>query len=342
MAYLAAKELINTWLSLALGVLAFSVLVSFVWSRGMTRPIQRLSEATYQVASGHFDVEVFSKSRDEIGLLADSFNRMASELKERESDLKSAQAALIQSEKMAAFGQLGAGIAHEVKNPLAGILGYTQLALRKADKESLLAKQLKIIEKETKRCKTIIENLMKFSRQEKTEKSAINLNQVVEDAVAIVDHQLTIHKVKIEKNIEEGLPAMGGNANQLQQVLMNLMINAQQAMPEGGVVSISTRRNKDKVEILVADTGPGMSKDIQGKIFEPFFTTKPVGQGTGLGLSVSYGIVKDHYGEIILESELGQGTVFTLSFPMMDVPPVEADETKEDVSNGETPPHPGG
>ncbi len=318
-AYLAARELIDTLLRVSLGVLAFSVLVAFVWSRGMTRPIQKLSEATRRVASGHFDIGILASSKDEIGLLANSFSRMANELQARESDLKSAQAALVQSEKMAAFGQLGAGIAHEVKNPLAGILGYAQLALRKVDKESPLAKQLKVIEKETKRCKTIIENLLKFSRQEKTEKIPTNLNLVVEDAVAIVDHQLTLHKVKIEKQLAASLPVIGGNANQLQQVLMNLMINAQQAMPKGGTVSIETCLQEAQAVVSVRDTGPGMSLDVQKKIFEPFFTTKPVGKGTGLGLSVSYGIVKDHYGEILLESEEGKGSVFTLSFPVMDL-----------------------
>lgn len=337
-AYLAAKELTDTLLNVSLGVLAFSVLVAFAWSRGMTQPIKKLSDATRRVANGYYDIAVSTTSKDEIGLLATSFNRMASELQARETDLRSAQAALVQSEKMAAFGQLGAGIAHEVKNPLAGILGYAQLALRKVDKESLLAKQLKIIEKETKRCKTIIENLMRFSRQEKTEKVSIDLNAVVEDAVAIVDHQLTIHKVKIEVQTAENLPAIGGNANQLQQVLMNLMINAQQAMPEGGTVSIETSRNGDMVVVCVSDTGPGMPAEVQEKIFEPFFTTKPVGKGTGLGLSVSYGIVKDHYGDIILESELGQGTTFTLSFPVMDI----AQKNEEEATDGEIIPHHGG
>jgi signal transduction histidine kinase len=314
-AYLTAKELINTLLAVALTVLCFSALVSLVWSRGMTRPIQKLSQATQRVATGDFNVQVETKSQDEIGLLANSFNQMASELEKREEALKSAQAALVQSEKMAAFGQLGAGIAHEVKNPLAGILGYAQLALRKVDKESPLARQLEIIEKETKRCKTIIENLMKFARQEKAEFTPTDINQVVEDAVAIVDHQLTINKVKIEKRLTADLPKINGNGNQLQQVLMNLMINAQQAMAEGGQVSLMTRRVEDQVEIRVSDTGPGIPKEIQQKIFEPFFTTKPVGKGTGLGLSVSYGIIKDHAGQIRLESEVGKGTTFILTFP---------------------------
>ncbi len=316
-AYLTAKELINTLTTVVLGTLCFSALVSLVWSRKMTRPIRKLSDATRVVAKGDFNVQVEVKSRDEIGLLADSFNQMAGELKTREAALQSAQAALIQSEKMSAFGQLSAGIAHEVKNPLAGILGYAQLALRKVEKESPIARQLEVIEKETKRCKAIIENLMKFARQEKAEFTPTDINQVVEDAVAIVDHQLTINKVKIEKRPAADLPPIHGNDNQLQQVLMNLMINALQAMPGGGLVTLSTAQVENQVEIRVSDTGPGIPHEIQQKIFEPFFTTKAVGQGTGLGLSVSYGIVKDHGGQIRLESEVGKGTTFILAFPVV-------------------------
>ncbi|MBI3995405.1 MAG: HAMP domain-containing protein [Nitrospirae bacterium] len=316
-AYLTARDLINSLLAVAFAILAVSGIVSLIWSQRLTRPIERLFQATREVAKGQFDVAVQVNSRDEIGQLAGSFNQMASELKAREEALKQAQAALIQSEKMAAFGQLGAGIAHEVKNPLAGILGYAQLAMRKVEKEGPTYKHLEIIEKETRRCKTIIENLLKFARQEKAEFSALDLNHVAEDSVAIVDHQLTINKVAIEKRLET-VPRIMGNANQLQQVIMNLMINAQQAMePSGGKVSIATRVADDQVEIRVSDTGPGISPEIQAKIFEPFFTTKPAGKGTGLGLSVTYGIIRDHNGRIRVESEPGQGATFIMSFPMV-------------------------
>jgi signal transduction histidine kinase len=314
-AFLTARELINSLLAIAFVVLAFSGIVSLVWSQRLTRPIERLSDATREVGQGRFDVSVAVTSGDEIGRLAGSFNQMAQELAARETALKQAQAALVQSEKMAAFGQLGAGIAHEVKNPLAGILGYAQLAMRKTEKENPTFKHLEIIEKETRRCKTIIENLLKFARQEKAEFSLIDPSQVAEDAIAIVDHQLTINKVSIERALAPGAK-IRGNANQLQQVLMNLMINAQQAMePNGGSVRVSTRAANGTVELRVADTGPGIPPEIQQKIFEPFFTTKPVGKGTGLGLSVTYGIIRDHGGEIKLESALGRGTTFILSFP---------------------------
>jgi signal transduction histidine kinase len=317
-AYLTARELLFNLIIVSLILLIASAFMSHFWSRLITRPIERLSHAATAVGKGQFDIHVERTTRDEIGDLAESFNQMASELDTREKALKEAQAALIQSEKMAAFGQLGAGIAHEVKNPLAGILGFAQLSLRKVEKDSPLHKNLLTIEKETKRCKVIIENLLKFARQEKMAFEFIEINSVVQDAMAIVDHQLGLQKVRLETEFASGLPRIMGNANQIQQVLLNLMINAQQAMnSEPGLVRISTRMMDSKeVEIRVSDTGSGIPKEIQSKIFEPFFTTKPTGKGTGLGLSVSYGIVKDHKGNISVESEMGKGTTFVIVFPV--------------------------
>ena len=315
-AYLTARELLGTLVALALLLLVSAALLSLFFSRRITRPIERLSEATRQVAKGDFDVRIALRSGDEIGELSASFNQMAAELKTRELALRDAQAALVQSEKMAAFGQLGAGIAHEVKNPLAGILGYAQLSLRKVESGSTLEKNLQVIEKETKRCKTIIDNLMKFARQEKVEHLPMEINRVVEDACAIVDHQLGINKVRLEKDLAPALPLLRGNGNQIQQVLMNLMINAQQAMEKGGSVTVRTLPVPQGVEIRVRDTGPGIPPEIRAKIFEPFFTTKPAGKGTGLGLSVSYGIIKDHRGDICVEEAEGGGTEFVITLPV--------------------------
>jgi len=318
-AYLSSRELLGDLLALSLTLLGGAALLSIYWSHRLTRPIEELSKATRMVAQGRFEIEVKSDSGDEIGALAGSFNRMATELHSREQALKDLYGQLVQSEKMAAFGSLGAGIAHEVKNPLAGILGITQLSLRGVDGGHPLQKNLLIIEKETKRCKTIIENLLKFARQEKVEFEAVDIPQVVADAVAIVDHQLGIHNIRVEQQLEAGLPGCLGNANQLQQVLMNLMINAQQAMAgssSSGTLRISARQGESgAVELRVSDTGPGIAQEIQEKIFDPFFTTKPAGQGTGLGLSVTYGIVKEHGGEIRLESGLGVGTTFIITLP---------------------------
>jgi signal transduction histidine kinase len=176
-----------------------------------------------------------------------------------------------------------------------------------------------LIEKETKRCKTIIENLLRFARQERAALKPIHVNPVVDDAVAIIAHQMGMHKVELECDLSDDLPMIHGNANQLQQVLMNLIMNAQQAMEgEPGDVRVSTGLSASgHVEIRVSDTGPGMSEEIREKLFEPFFTTKPGGKGTGLGLSVSFGIIKDHGGEIDVESVQGQGSSFTITLPIL-------------------------
>jgi signal transduction histidine kinase len=171
--------------------------------------------------------------------------------------------------------------------------------------------------KETKRCKLIIDNLLKFARQEKVEHSPLEVNAVVEDAVSIVDHQMGLSQVRLEKELSPALPTVIGNGNQIEQVLINMMINAQQAMDGApGSIRIWTALSETgEVEIRIKDSGPGIPKEIQAKIFEPFFTTKGVGKGTGLGLSVSYGIIKDHKGDIRLESEPGLGTEFIITLP---------------------------
>lgn len=316
-AYLTARELLNNLMIVSLSLLLVSAILGLFGARLITSPIDKLSKATEILGQGRFDVNVEVSSRDEIGELAQSFNSMASELDAREKALKNAQSALVQSEKMSAFGQLSAGIAHEVKNPLAGILGYAQLSKMKLDKESPLYNKLDIIEKETKRCKEIIDNLMKFARQEEVEYEKTDINKVVEDAISIVNHQLTINEVKIIKDLSPEELFINGNGNQIQQVLMNFMINAMQAMDGNrGKVGIKTAKIEDGIiEIRVMDNGPGMPEEVRKKIFEPFFTTKPAGKGTGLGLAVSYGIITDHKGNVFVKSIIGKGTLFVLRFP---------------------------
>jgi signal transduction histidine kinase len=320
-AYLTARELLNNLVIVSLVLLIVSALLSLFGSRLITRPLEQLSKATEIVAKGQFNVKLATGSSDEIGDLADSFSKMASELDSREKALQDAQSALVQSEKMSAFGQLGAGIAHEIKNPLAGILGLAQLSKRKMGEADPIHKNLEIIEKETNRCTTIIQNLLKFARQEKVDYGPVDLNQVASDAMAIVEHQLEMNKVKLKPELTEDLPIISGNANQIQQVLINLMINAQQAMEgRAGEVNVSTVAGSNgHVQIKVGDNGPGMPEEVRTKIFEPFFTTKAVGKGTGLGLSVSYGIIQEHKGEIKVDSTPGEGTTFLITLPVSEM-----------------------
>ena len=316
-AYLTAKALLNNLVLLSLALLIATAVLSVFLAHRLTRPLEKLTHAVRQVGKGHFDIFVESPSKDEIGVLSTSFNKMAGELRQRLEELRGAQAALVQSEKLSAFGQLSAGIAHEVKNPLAGILGHAQLCLRKLSEDDPMHNHLNIIEHETRRCTEIITNLMKFARQEKMEYEPTDLNEVVRHAMAIVDHQLSLNQVKIQMNLADNLPEINGNGNQLQQVLMNFAINAQQAIDgKPGVVRLtSSKMDNGDVLLVFADNGPGIPENIRDKIFEPFFTTKPAGKGTGLGLSVTYGIIKDHKGDITVQSELGTGTAFVMKFP---------------------------
>ena len=316
-AYLTARQLLKNLVIIGLAIVILASLGGVVVSRRITGPLERLSRAVQKVAKGNFEVNVDIQSKDEIGRLSRSFNDMADELNVREHSLKKAQLALVQSEKMAAVGTLSAGLAHEVKNPLSAVLGYAQLAKRKIEQPELVKKHLDIIENETRRCNEIIGNLMQFSRQEKGDFSQISVNEVVAKAIGIVDHQLSLNAVRIEANLDESLPPILGNANQLQQVLMNLAINAQHAMGEdGGKLSIETAIEDDIVTITVDDTGPGIPDDVAANIFEPFFTTKAAGEGTGLGLSVSYGIIQDHKGEILVSRAPSGGARFEIQLPV--------------------------
>ena len=326
-AYLTARQLLDDLVFVGLVIVLIAALLGVIVSRRITRPLEDLSRAVGKVAKGDFDVNVDINSRDEIGELSDSFNDMAGELKERESSLQNAQHALVQSEKMAAVGTLSAGLAHEVKNPLSAVLGYAQLSKRKLDQPEALAKHLDIIETETRRCNEIISNLMQFSRQEKGDHSEISVNDVVEKSMKIVDHQLSLKNVRIESKLAADVPLIFGNANQLQQVLMNLMINAQQAIGEdGGTVDLETQVKGQSVLITVSDTGPGMDDDVAKKIFEPFFTTKPAGKGTGLGLSVTYGIIKDHGGDISVHRASSGGAKFVIKLPRDAEAPVALEQ----------------
>lgn len=315
-AYLTARQILSDLIIVGLIIIFIAAISGVAVSRKFTAPLESLSTAVRKVAKGNFDVNVDINSRDEIGQLSNSFNDMANELMERERSLKSAQLALVQSEKMAAVGTLSAGLAHEVKNPLSAVLGYAQLSMRKLEQPDIIKQHLETIESETRRCNEIIGNLMQFSRQEKGDFEDLDINEVVEKSVGIVDHQLGLHNVQVATDLAPGIPKVFGIANQLQQVLMNLTINAQQAMdPDGGTVDIATYFDDENVYISVSDTGPGISQEVAEKIFEPFFTTKAAGEGTGLGLSVTYGIIRDHHGDIRVEQSDGGGARFVVQLP---------------------------
>src|SRR5450631_2598918 len=316
-AYLTARDLLDNLMLVSMALIVAGAVVALLISRRLTKPLEQLALGAERIGQGDFDTKVHAESSDEIGALAVAFNRMASGLQEREHALIQAQRALVHSEKMAAFGQLGAGIAHEVNNPLAGILGHAQLAIRRLGPENPAKASLDLIAQETGRCIDIIKNLMRFARQDTPQFQPVNANEAVGAALSIVDHQLSLHGIRIVRELGESLPQVNGDINQLQQVLVNLAINAQQAMAgQRGELSVRTRAVGGQVLIELQDSGPGISPELQKKIFEPFFTTKAAGQGTGLGLSVSYGIIESHGGRIEVRSSLGSGATFVISLPV--------------------------
>jgi signal transduction histidine kinase len=304
----ASRDLVRRTALFAAAVLLVAFIASVFFSRLVTSPIRQLRAATEAVGQGQFDIDVRVSSRDEIGDLARAFDRMTTELKQVQSQL-------VQSEKLAAFGQLGAGITHEVKNPMTGIVSFAQLAQRKLDDPEKLKEFLQLIEKEALRCRDILVNFLKFARSGSRELERIDVNEVVDGAARMLRHQLSIHGVRLKTELSDDVPEILGNAPELQQVILNLGINAQQAMPDGGTVTIGTTRAGGDVCITVTDTGPGIPPEIEAKVFEPFFSTKEPGEGTGLGLSVSFGIVRGHHGVLSVSSESGRGATFEIRIP---------------------------
>jgi two-component system, NtrC family, sensor kinase len=218
---------------------------------------------------------------------------------------------------MASIGLLAAGVAHEVNTPLTGISSFTQMLLEGADPADPRTVLLEKIERQTFRAAKIVNGLLNLSRQGKpsSEPTSVDLNAVITDVFALLEHQFEVGRIKIRRELSESPVMVVGLEHQLQQVFLNLFLNARDAMPSGGWLVVSTRVDGDRVVAEVADTGSGIPAEHLARIYDPFFTTKAIGRGTGLGLSISYGIVREHDGEIHCDSGVGQGTRFTLSLP---------------------------
>lgn len=225
---------------------------------------------------------------------------------------------LLQADRLASLGQLAAGVAHEINNPLGLILGYTQLLLREEADGAGIREDLQTIEKQTQNCKKIVEDLLNFARKTGTHMAEVKVNQALEAVIDVVRNQLELDNITIRTQFDGQLPDIAGDAEKLKQVFMNMLINARQAIGKNGQITVTTGLDPagGSVTIAFRDDGPGIAPDLQDKIFDPFFTTKPTGQGTGLGLSVSYGIVEDHQGDIEVTSEAGQGAEFKIRLPI--------------------------
>jgi signal transduction histidine kinase len=348
-AFLAARRIRTYalfWVLLSLFVAVFG---GILFARGVSRPVRDLAAGAMDVAKGDFDKKIPVRSRDEIGKLAETFNHMAYELKQSSStisdqlveiweknmeiqrwneelnqrvkkrtrELREAQEQITRSQKLAAIGELGAGIAHEVNNPLSGIQGFAQLMLGKTKPGEPFYKHLKTIEVEAKKIKHIIANLLRFSHSpENRDHTQVILNDMVESALQLVQSRLGEKEISVEKNLQSDLPPISGDYLDIQQVCVHLINNAMNAMSTGGTITLETEEIEGgAVRLAISDTGQGILEENLDKIFDPFFTTKDEWTAKGLGLSVVNQIVREHNGMIRAESEVGRGSTFVVVFP---------------------------
>jgi two-component system NtrC family sensor kinase len=327
----------------ALGV---GVIASLLVRRLISVPLDDLGAGAKRLASGDLEHPIPVRSADELGQLAGSFNAMTAALKKSEQQLREwartleekveartrelriAQAETLRGEKLASVGLLAAGIAHELNNPLTGVLTFSHLVREKMPEGSPEAEDMDLVIRETRRCASIIRRLLDFAREKAPEQKYVDLNQVIEDTVSIVDVQARVRDIEIRLDLDRELPKVWADADLVKQVVMNMLVNAQQAIEGRGNITVRSRRCKEArsaepgraavpmVELAITDTGCGIpEKDLQ-RIFDPFFTSKEVGKGTGLGLSVSHGIVAAHGGSIDVQSKVGEGSTFRVYLPI--------------------------
>ena len=316
-------------------------------------PLRDLEAGAKRLATGVLEDSIPVRSADEFGQVATAFNAMTVALRdsrreltewahkleekveERTRKLRAAEAGAAEREKLASVGLLAAGIAHELNNPLTGILTFSHMIRKKLPDGSQDAEDLDLVIRETKRCATIIRRLLDFARQRPPEKKFADLNALIAETVRLIERPANLHDIQFVLELDPALPQVWIDADLVKQVLMNILVNAQHAIAEKGSITVRSRRLTEPkspepgaapapmVEVSIADTGAGIPEENLKRIFDPFFTSKGVGKGTGLGLSVSHGIVKAHGGSIEVESRLGEGSTFRVFLPL-DAPAGEA------------------
>ncbi len=295
---------------IALICIALAGVIAFPVARLITLPLSELMEANRHLANGEMTVRVQPYGHGELAMLGESFNKMA-------ETLNRAQKELLHKERLASMGQLAAGVAHEINNPLGTILLFSDMMYKETPEGDPRRDDLKMIINEATRCKRIVADLLNFTRQQEVLAQDTDVNALLGQAVGKVHNQPNFEKVEIFYQFSSDLPVIQADPAQLEQVFINLLNNAAEAMENGGTVTLTTRQVDNQwVEIQVTDTGRGISEENLGKLFTPFFTTKQFGKGTGLGLSIIYGIIKMHQGQIHVQSKVDQGTTFTVTLPI--------------------------
>ena len=318
------KKTLSIFILLTVAGIALAIGLGYVLESMILRPINRLINASTQVAHGNFSPEIGAVSKSEIGVLQETFKSMLASLQERDRRIRAEnEIKLLQSEKQASIGRLAAGVAHEINNPLTGVLTFTHMLIQRKDIADDIRSDLKAIAQQTERVRSIIKNLLGFSRQTEINPEPTDINRVVSTAVLLMKNQALAKGVTLQFKPGEGIPPLILDANQMQSVMLNLLLNALDATKRGDSIMITSGigtsgngATLQGVEIHVKDTGCGIPPENLDKLFDPFFTTKEVGQGTGLGLAVSYGIVQRHGGNIKVQSTVNQGSTFTVWLPI--------------------------
>jgi two-component system, NtrC family, sensor kinase len=302
-----------------LGMLATAAMGCFVAGR-LVGPIRRLIGASRQVTEGSLSPDIGPESGDEIGVLQKAFKEMVGAVGRRRME---SQNRLIMSEKQASVGRLAAGVAHEINNPLTGVLTYSHMLLRRKDLSEEVRADLRTITEATERVRKIVKGLLDFSRQTTPDREKVDANKLVSSTIALMENQALVKGVDIKFDPGENLPPVNMDRNQFQGVLLNILINGLDATKPGDSITVATKNSdlvneagQEGIEMSIIDTGCGIPPEDLNKLFDPFFTTKEVGHGTGLGLAVSLGIVQRHGGSIRVQSEVGRGSTFTIWMPL--------------------------
>lgn len=298
-------------------VATLASLVLLMLATGMVlRPIRSVVAMSQQVIEGDLSARVGIQPPGEMGVLCRAVDSMAQAVQEREQQLKQMTRQQIgRSEQLASVGRLAAGVAHEINNPLTGVLAFADLLRQKENMDAQDIEDLELIMQEAKRAREIVRGLLDFARETPSVRASLDINELVRHVILLLGKRDALQNINVVDNLSDQLPPVNGDRNQLQQVLVNLTLNACEAMPNGGTLMIGTACLGEQVSIEVTDTGCGIKATHLDQVFEPFFTTKPAGKGTGLGLSVSYGIVRQHGGTLEVDSQEGKGTTFTITLP---------------------------
>ncbi len=319
-------KLLRVFILITLSGVVVAVGLGYLVTTRLVYPIRQLIQASSEVAEGNLQPEIGHISKNEIGILQKNFADMLSSLRERDRRQRAeSEDMLLQSEKQAGIGRLAAGVAHEINNPLTGVLTFTHMLLRRNDINEEIRSDLQTIAHETERVRKIVKGLLDFSRQTKLDQEPTDINKLVKTTIGLVENQAIVKGINLVFKPTEDLPVRTLDRSQIQSVIMNIIINAFDATPPGGTVTVSTAlsvsatgktKEQKSVEISISDTGCGIPPEHLDKLFDPFFSTKEVGQGTGLGLSVSYGIIERHGGVIQVHSQVNRGSTFTIWLPL--------------------------